>query len=56
MVAQLFLVVHDAEVVVVAGAEHALRHNLVLALSTFDDPYRPPAWLEPVARDVSRVD
>lgn len=56
VIAQLFLVVHYSEVVVVAGAEHAVRHDLVLALPALDDPEGPPAGLETIIDDVSSVD
>jgi hypothetical protein len=52
----LFLVVHNSEVVVVAGAEHAVRHNLVLSLPAFNDPEGSTARLETIIDDVSRVD
>lgn len=38
MIAELFLVVHDPEVIVVAGAEHAFRHYLIIAFSTLNYP------------------
>ena len=41
MVAQLFLVVHDTEIIVVASAEQALRDNLILALPTLHHPDIP---------------
>jgi hypothetical protein len=55
VIAQLFLVVHYSEVVVVACAEHAVRHDLVLALPAFDDPEGSAAGLETIVDDVSSV-
>lgn len=56
VIAELFFVVHDSEVVVVACAEHAFRHDLIVAFSAFDDPDGSPARFEPVAADVSSLD
>ena len=56
MVAELFLVVNDSEVVVVARAEHAVWHHLILALPAFDGPYGSSAWLETVIGHVSGLD
>ena len=41
MVAQLFLVVHDTEIIVVASAEQALRDNLILTFPTLHRPDIP---------------
>lgn len=56
MIAELFFVIHDSEVVVVASAKHAFRHNLIVAFSAFDDPDGSTARFEPVAADVSSLD
>ena len=56
MIAELFLVIHDSEVVVVASAEHAFRHDLIIAFSAFDNPDGSTARFEPVAADVSSLD
>lgn len=56
VIAQLLLIVHYSEVIVVAGAEHAIRHHLVFALAAFDDPEGSPARLETVIDDVSSID
>jgi hypothetical protein len=56
VIAQLLLVVHYSEIVVVAGAEHAVRHDLVLSLPAFDDPEGSAAGLETIVDDVSSVD
>jgi len=55
VIAELFLIVHYSEVVVVAGAEHAVRHDLVLALPALDDPEGSAAGLETIIDDVSSV-
>ena len=55
VIAELFLIVHYSKVVVVAGAEHAVRHDLVLGLPAFDDPEGSPAGLETIVDDVSSV-
>jgi len=47
MIAQLPLLTHHAEVVVVTCAEHTLRHNLILALSTSDHPNDSSTGLKP---------
>jgi hypothetical protein len=41
VVAQLFLVLHDSEVVIVAGAKQAVREDLIVATATSDHPDRP---------------
>ena len=56
MIAQLFLVVHHAEVVVVTSAEHTVRHHLILAFPTVYHPEGSSARLEPIVRDLSRLD
>lgn len=56
MIAELFLVVHYAEVVVVASAEQAFRHDLIVAFSTFHNPNGSPAGLESIVRDTSAFD
>jgi len=51
MIAQLSLVVHYSEVVVVAGAEHAVRYHLIFTFTTFDRPEGSSARPEPVIRN-----
>lgn len=46
MIAQLPIVADHSEVVVVAGAEHAVRDYLVLTLSAVDNPHGSRAGLE----------
>ena len=53
MIAELFLVVHDSEVVIVAGAEHAFRHYLIVACPAPDDPDIASTRLESIAGYVS---
>ena len=53
MIAELFLVVHDSEIVIVAGAEHAFRHYLIVAFPPLDNPDSPSARLELIACYVS---
>src|ERR1700745_2670016 len=55
MIAQLSLVVHYAKVVVVAGAQHAVRYHLILAFTTFDRPESSSARPEPVIRNTLRL-
>ena len=43
MVAKLLLTAHHSEVVIVTGAEHALRHDLVLAFAAPHNPDGPTA-------------
>ncbi len=52
----MFLVVHYSEVVVVTGAEHTIRHDLVIPLPALHDPEGPPARFETIIDDVSSVD
>ena len=47
MVAQLFLVLHDPEVVIVTGAEQAIRENLVIAATTGYHPHARTGTSEP---------
>lgn len=56
MIAELLLVVHDSEIVIVAGAEHALRHYLIVAFPPFDNPDSASARLKSIASYVSRFD
>jgi hypothetical protein len=55
MIAQLSLVVHYPEVVVVTGAEHTVRNHLILAFTTFDRPESSSARPEPVIRNTLRL-
>ena len=56
MVAQLFLVVHDSEIVVVACAEHALWDDLILSFSTFHRPDIPSTRPKTKIRDLFSFD
>ncbi len=47
MVAQLPIVPYYPEIVVVAGAEHAVRDHLVLTLPAVDNPHGSSAGFEP---------
>lgn len=55
VIAYLFLVVHYSEVVVVAGTEHAVGHDLVLSLPALYDPEGSAARLETIIDYVSSV-
>jgi|SRR5689334_12910794 hypothetical protein len=54
MIAQLSLVVHYSEVVVVTGAEHTVRYHLIFTFTTFDRPESSSARPEPVIRNALR--
>jgi len=56
MVAQLFLVLHDPEVVIVTGAEQAIRENLVIAATTGYHPHGSAARRELVLPNLSSFD
>src|SRR5712692_12038248 len=55
MIAQLFLVIHHSEVVIVTCAEHTVRHYLILALTTFDSPDSPPTRFETIPRNFASL-
>lgn len=56
VIAELLLIVHHAKVVVVACAEHAVGHHLIVASPALDYPEGSVAGLEMVAGDVSSFD
>ena len=55
VIAELSLIVHYSEIVIVTGAKQAVRHHLVLPFSTLDRPDCSSARLESIIRDILRV-
>ena len=53
VVAQLFLVFHYSEIVIVACTEQAVRENLIVSTATGYDPDRSAAWREMVFSNFS---